>query len=135
MLRRFGILAILTVVLSACERVVAAGPSPSEVAGTYVMTTVSGRGPVTGSLSLSPLGDVVRRVHYRQSSGELSPEYIARGRFQVRADGTVDLRLREDDGRSPHEWRPLARLNDGVFTLRHPDPADGPDIIETYERE
>ena len=135
MLRRFGILAILALVLSACERVVPAGPPPSEVAGTYVMTTVNGRGPVTGSLSLSPFGDAVRRVHYRQSSGELSPEYIARGRFQVRADGTVDLRLREDDGRSPHEWRPLARLNDGVFTLRHRDPADGPDIVETYQRE
>ncbi len=135
MLRRFGTLAILALVLSACERVVAAGPPPSEVAGTYVMTTVSGRGPVTGSLSLSPFGDVVRRVRYRQRGGELSPEYIARGSFQVRADGTVDLRLREDDGRSPYEWRPLARLNEGVFVLRHPDPADGPDIIETYERQ
>ena len=135
MLRRFALPAVLAILLSACERVIASGPAPSEVAGTYVMTTVNGHGPVTGSLSLSPFGDAVRRVHYRQSGGELSPEYIARGRFQVRADGTVDLRLREDDGRSPHEWRPLARLNEGVFTLRHPDPADGPDIIETYERE
>lgn len=135
MLRRYGIAAMLIPLLAACERGVAPGPPPSEVAGTYVMTTVSGRGPETGSLSLSPFGDAVRRVRYRQAGGELSAEHIARGRFLVRADGTVDLRLREDDGRAPHEWRPLARLSNDVFVLRHPDPADGPDIIETYERQ
>lgn len=135
MLRRYGMLAVLPLALSACEGGVAPGPSPSEVAGTYVMISVAGRGPVTGRLTLSPSGDVVRRVRYRQSNGELSSEHIARGTFLVRADGSVDLRLREDDGRSTFEWKPLARLSDGVFTIRHPDPADGPDIIERYERQ
>jgi hypothetical protein len=135
MLRRSAVLAVLTFVLPSCEGGVAPGPSPSEVAGVYVLTTVTGRGPATGNLSLSPFGDVVRRVRYRQGGGELSAEHVARGSFLVRADGSVDLRLREDDGRAAHEWRPLARLNDGMFVLRHPDPADGPDIIETYERQ
>ncbi|MDQ4080194.1 MAG: hypothetical protein M3125_05490 [Gemmatimonadota bacterium] len=134
MLLRHGILVILPLALVACERGVAAGPPASEVAGIYTMTTVSGRGPVTGSFTLTPSGDAVRRVRYRQSDGALSAEHVARGSFLVRADGSVDLRLREDDGRSRYEWRPLARLNAGVFVMRHPDPADGPDIIETYER-
>jgi hypothetical protein len=135
MLRRGGVLAVLPVVLLACERGVDAGPPASEVAGIYAMTTVTGRGPEVGTLTLFPTGDATRRVRYRESNGVLSADHVARGTFLVRADGTVDLRLREDDGRAPHEWRPLARLNDGVFVLRHPDPADGPDIVETYERQ
>jgi len=129
--RPFGILAIAA--LSACEPVTA-GPPSSSVAGTYVMTSVSGRGPAAGSITLSPLGGAERRVRYRQSNG-LSAELVARGTFQVRADRTVDLRLREDGGRAQYVWRPLARVDDSLFFLRYPDPADGPDIIETYERQ
>lgn len=132
MVRPFGILAVLA--LAACEPVTAGLP-PSSVAGTYVMVAVTGRGPAEGSVALSSIGAAERRVRYRQSNGSLSAEYVARGTFQVRADRTVDLRLREDAGRSPYVWRPLARVGDGVFVLRHPDPADGPDIIETYERQ
>ena len=110
------------------------GPPAESVAGTYMMTTVTGRGPATGSVTLSAAGEAERRVRYRHSGGELSSEYVARGTFQVRADGTVDLRLRENDGQSPYVWRPLARLNENTLSLRHPDPADGPDIVETYER-
>jgi hypothetical protein len=129
----FGVLAILLLTLSACERGIV-GPESALVAGTYVMTAVSGRGPTTGSITLSWWGEAERRVRYRQSTGTLSSEYVARGTFQVRADGTVDLRLREDDGQSPHVWRPFAQLDGGVLVLRHPDPADGPDIVETYQR-
>jgi hypothetical protein len=130
----FGALTISALMLSACEAGIP-GPPAESVAGTYVMTAVSGRGPATGSMTLSAAGEAERRVRYRQRGGDLSSEYVARGTFQVRADGTVDLRLRENDGQSPHEWRPLARRHDATLSLRHPDPGDGPDIVETYERQ
>ncbi|HEX6536815.1 MAG TPA: hypothetical protein VF041_19670 [Gemmatimonadaceae bacterium] len=131
--RSFVALAMLLAALPAC-RTDSTGPSPALFAGTYVLTSVSGRGPAAGTLTLSATGAAVRRVRYQQRDGKLSPTYVARGTFRPRADGTVDLRLRADDGRAPDVWRPLARITDGVLRLRHPDPADGPDIMETYRR-
>ena len=109
------------------------GPLAAPYAGTYVLTSVSGHGAATGSVTLSRAGDAERRVRFQQGGG-LSPEYVARGTIHLRLDGTADLQLREDDGRSPYVWRPLAKLTAGELTIRYPDPADGPDIVETYRR-
>ena len=38
------------------------------------------------------------------------------------------------DGRSAYVWRPMARLAGNAVEIRHPDPADGPDIVERYQR-
>ena len=132
--RPFAALAIAVLTVSACESDLP-GPHPAGFAGTYMMTAVSGRGPAEGSVSFSATGEAERRVRYRQSTGILSSEYVARGTFQARVDGTIDLRLRENDGQSPHVWRPITRLDGGKLSLRHPDPADGPDIVETYQRQ
>jgi hypothetical protein len=128
--RPLGALAVSLLILSACKTDMP-GPPAESVAGIYVMTTVSGRGPATGSVTLSATGEAERRVRYRQREGDLSQEYVARGTFHVRADGTVDLQLLE----SGHVWRPLTRLDGDLLSLRHPDPADGPDIVETYKRQ
>ena len=74
-------------------------------------------------------------MRYALADGRLSAEYVARGTFRVAGDGTVDLRLREDDGRSAYVWRPRASLTGAVLRLRHPAPADGPDIVESYRRD
>ena len=106
------------------------GPGYAILGGTYRLTSASGRGPASGALILSSSGQVERRVRFAPDN--TSPEYVARGTYELREDGTIDLQLREDDGRSAYVWRPLARLVGGAVEIRHPDPADGPDIIETY---
>jgi hypothetical protein len=109
----------------------ATGPGNSLVAGSYALASVSGRGPASGSLVLSPTGVAERRVRFTQVSG--SAEYVARGTYQVRPGGIIELALREDDGRSTYVWRPTAVFVDGRVELRYPDPADGPDIVERYQ--
>jgi hypothetical protein len=106
------------------------GPGYSVLAGTYSLTSVSGRGPSSGLLVLSSSGQAERRVRF--ASGSTSPEYVARGSYRLREDGSIELQLREDDGRSEYVWRPAARRIGRAVEIRHPDPGDGADIIETY---
>jgi hypothetical protein len=128
------VLAVVIALLAACRDGDGAGVSPRLVAGTYALASVSGRGAVSGTMALSIGGGAVRRVRYAQPGGALSAEYVARGTFRLSRDGSVELQLREDDGRSPYVWQPHASLIGGVLALRYPDPADGPDIVESYRR-
>lgn len=130
--RRTCAFAIVLVMATACHSE-STGLGHEYAAGTYILASVSGRGPVSGNLTLSRAGEAERRVRFAQA-GAASPEYVARGSYRLRADGTVDLQLREDDGRSAYVWRPIARLNGRVVELRYPDPADGPEIVERYQR-
>lgn len=109
--------------------------SPLSASGTWVLESVTGRGPAAGTVLLTPTGEVVRRVRYAQAAGVLSPEWIARGTFSIDRAGVLDLRLREDGGRSMYVWRPNATLAHSVLRIRYPDPADGPDIVESYRRQ
>lgn len=109
----------------------ATGPGNSLVAGSYALASVSGRGPVSGSLFLSPTGQAERRVRFTQAN--TSTDYVARGTYQVRPGGIIELALREDDGRSAYVWRPTAALVAGSVELRYPDPGDGADIVERYQ--
>lgn len=79
-------------------------------------------------------GDVERRIRYLLPSGTLSSEHVAMGTNQQRADGTLDLRLREDP-HSSEAWQPHTQLHFGVLQLQYPAAADGPDVVETYERQ
>jgi hypothetical protein len=125
--------ALCLAALLACDHDERAGFAPRlALAGTYALESVSGRGPVSGTLVLFATGQAERRVRYRLPDGGLSPEYVARGSFELQAGGVLDLALREDDGRSPYVWRPRATLTGDVVELRHPDPADGPDIVDSY---
>jgi len=108
------------------------GPGNALVAGTYALQSVSGRGPASGTLVLSPTGQAERRVRFTQAGN--SAEYVARGTYTLRPGGVIELQLREDDGRSAYIWKPAAILSAGAIELRYPDPADGPDIVERYER-
>jgi len=131
--RTFSPLALVTVLMlaTACHGE-STGPGNALVAGTYALASVSGRGPASGSLTLTTTGQAERRVRFTQVAG--SPEYVARGTYTVRPGGVIELQLREDDGRSQYVWRPAAVLVGGAVELRYPDPADGPDIVERYER-
>lgn len=119
--------------VAACGRDGAAGPLTAPAAGSYVLESVSGRGPASGTLVLTATGGAERRVRYAQA-GVLSSEYVTRGSYRLGRDGEVELELRDADARPAQAWRPRAELRDGVLRLQHPDPADGPDIVESYRK-
>ena len=128
---RLALGAICATVL-ACTEV--AAPA-SDFDGTYVLESASGRGPASGTLILTRGGYAERRVRFREGNGTLSKEYLARGTATVRADNTIDLELREMEGTRTELWKPATRLVNGKVEIRHPDPADGPEIVEAYRRQ
>ena len=102
---------------------------PQEIAGTYVLETVTGSDetPTYGMLRLEQGGEVERRI------GVAGEEFVWAGRFRVRG-ATLELALWpagtvED---SPH-YSPVEYRN-GVIVLRYGHPSDGPDVTEVYHR-
>ncbi len=110
-------------------------PDQSSAVGAYVLDSVSGRGPVIGSMVLFAGSQVERKVRYRQPDGSLSSEYVALGTFRVTETSSLEIGLHENGGTSPYVWKPVAALRDGVLSLEYPDPADGPNIVEMYKRQ
>lgn len=109
-------------------------PDQTIAVGSYVLDSVSGRGPASGSMVLLLGGRAERRVRYRQADGSLSTEYVAIGTFRVTEAQNLEIGLRENGGASTYVWKPLSALRDGVLSLEYGDPADGPNIIEMYKR-
>jgi len=97
-------------------------------AGTYDLQTVIGRGPATGQFVLTADGGAERRVRYVVSS---QVENVATGTFAIDADG-IAFSLTESPGN--YTWPVRGEWRGTSFTIRYPDPADGPDIVETYRR-
>ena len=104
-------------------------------AGAYVLETVRGRGPVSGTFVLTRSGSAERRVRYDATPSGTIPDYVAIGTFRLHPDGTIEFALREDGGRSPYIWPPRGQHSGSRFSIRYPDPADGPDIVEIYRRQ
>ena len=124
-------LAVLGATLWGCSD--ATAPA-ADIDGIYVLESVSGRGPAFGTLILTRQGYAERRVRFRESNGGLSKEYLARGSAELQSDYTIALELREIGVASDFMWTPAARLVDGTVEIRHPDPADGPEIVERYRK-
>ena len=103
----------------------------SDVAGRYVLESVAGRGPVSGSFTLTPDSRAERHVQYEMAWTRI--ETVAIGSYELDASG-IAFQLREDGGQSPYTWRVRGEWDGSRFSIRHPDPADGPDIVETYRR-
>ena len=125
--------AALALGISACrDQVAPIDTDPGLVAGTYFLESVSGRGPFAGTFVLSGSAYAERRVQYSAPAGALSSEYVALGTFTLRSADTLEFALREDAGRSVNVWRFRGTRTGDRFTVHFPDPADGPDIVETY---
>ncbi|MDP3939836.1 MAG: hypothetical protein Q8R92_17090 [Deltaproteobacteria bacterium] len=113
------------------------GVGPGRVAGTYALRTVNDSPvplpgvyePVSGTITLMAAGRAERRVRYRMTAEGTVREFAATGSFRLRGS-VLELALREGD----HVWTPQAELVGARITLRYPHPADGPDIVELYER-
>ena len=120
--------AVLALTAAACDG--ATAPStPSDAAGLYVLESVSGRGPASGNMTLTAAGRAERRVRYTSTPGELS----SAGTFEIAPPGILFV-LIEQSSPSSYAWRVRGEWTGRRFTIRYPDPADGPDIVETFRR-
>lgn len=131
---RSRLTALLAVALASggCHSSTGSDLAPSRAAGSYVLEAVSGRGPVTGNIALTADARAERRVRYATGGG--TAEYVAVGTFQLTSGGIV-FSLREDSGRSSYVWQVRGEWTGALITIRYPDPADGPEIVETYRRQ
>jgi hypothetical protein len=120
------VLALIALMVAGCSSATGPELSPRLAAGTYVLTTVSGRGPASGGFVLG--ADARAERHVRYESGE----YVAVGTFE-RAPGTITFHLRENGGQSEYVWTVRGEFNGDGFVIRYPDPADG-EITERYRR-
>jgi len=104
-------------------------PTPVEAAGTYSLDAVTGRGPVTGSFILTADGRAERRVRYATDPTET----VFIGSFTI--DGaTIAFNLVPGDMPAAFVWPVSGQWLGSQFTIRYPDPVDGPDIVERYRR-
>ncbi len=124
---------IALAVVAAC----ADGVAPADAAGTYDLQTVNGApvplagapAVVSGSVTLTPAGAAERRVTYRMDTQGTLREFAATGTFRLRGS-ILELALHEDGS----VWKLTASIVGATITLRYPHPADGPDIVEAYQR-
>ena len=101
---------------------------PETAAGTYVLESVSGRGPVEGTFLLGSDGLAQRQVRYAGSPSL----FVMVGTWQIK-DGEIAFGLQENPVQA-YMWPVRGEWRGTGFTIRYPDPADGPDIVETYRR-
>jgi hypothetical protein len=127
---RFAIVVFAFAVGAGCHD----GPTTPHVllasaAGIYELQTAIGRGPVSGTFTLSANGQAVRRVRFVVSS---QVENVSTGSFTIDANGISFLLT--DTSSPAYAWPVRGEWRGTSFTIRYPDPADGPDIVETYRR-
>ena len=120
-------LVLALVLAGACSD--ATAPTPVQAAGVYSLESVSGRGPVAGSFTLTADGRAERRVRYATDPTEI----VFIGSFTV--DGaTIAFNLVPGTMPAAFVWPVGGQWLGSQFTIKYPDPADGPDIVETYRR-
>jgi hypothetical protein len=113
--------------------------TPAAVVGTYQLVSVNGRAVPTaglgavlaGSIVLAADGRATRTIRHQLSGVAAERDFVSTGTFTATSDRVV-FALIEDPARPGLVWRPDAALVDGVLTLRYPNPADGPEIVEVY---
>ena len=103
-------------------------PETGNPAGVYVLESVSGRSPAEGTFILGADGWATRQVRY---AGNSSASVMV-GSWRVEA-GEISFGL-QTNPTNAYMWPVRGEWRGTGFTLRYPDPADGPDIVETYRR-
>ena len=125
--------AVLVLLTIGCRDAAAPGCDAGLAAGTYTLAAVSGRGPTVGRFTLTSDGQATRRVQYG-TPHDPGLEYVATGSFALVRPNTIAFALHESGGPAGHVWHVRGVWRGEEFSIRHPDPADGPDVIETYRR-
>lgn len=125
---------VLTSLLAACS----GSLNPPDVSGTYALRSVNGvQVPlpgvnvlVSGAITLTPFGDAHRSVTYRIAADGTVRSFVANGSYRAQ-DALLQLTLHE----GTYDWHPTTSYAGGTLTLRYPAPADGPDVVEVYQRQ
>ena len=104
--------------------------TPVQVAGVYTLESVTGRGPESGTFTLTADGRAERHVRFAVTGPY---DYVATGSFEIDA-GEISFALIHAGTPSVYVWPVHGEWRGSSFTIRYPDPADGPDIVETYRR-
>lgn len=121
---------VLAVALTACRDEPTV--SPTQAAGTYVLESVSGRGPSTGTITLSSNGRADRQAHFTSQGSPFDQHFV--GSFRIEED-SIAFMLRPSDSSSDFVWPVTGQWLGTEFTLQYPDPADGPAVVERYRRQ
>jgi len=121
---------VLAVALTACRDEPTV--SPARAAGTYALASVSGRGPSTGTFTLSSNGSAERQAHFTSQGSPFDQHLV--GSFRIEGD-SIAFMLRPSDSPSDFVWPVTGQWLDSEFTIQYPDPADGPAIVERYRRQ
>jgi len=103
-----------------------------DAAGTYVLESVSGRGPATGTITLESNGSVYRQAHFTSQGSPFDQRLI--GTFRIDGD-SIAFMLRPSESPSEFVWPVTGQWLGTEFTLQYPDPADGPDVVERYRKQ
>jgi len=102
-----------------------------QAAGVYGLASVSGRGPSSGTFTLTADGRAERLTRYTSLGSPLDQRFI--GSFTI--DGArIAFNLVPGDTPAAYVWPVSGQWLGSEFTITSPDPADGPDIIEHYRR-
>ena len=128
-LRSLRSLALAVVVAVACSDGTTSVTSV-QVAGVYTLESVTGRGPESGTFTLTADGRAERQVRFAVTGPY---EYVATGSFEIDA-GEISFALVHAGTPSVYVWPVHGEWRGSSFTIHYPDPADGPDIVETYRR-
>jgi hypothetical protein len=105
--------------------------TPVQAAGVYTLESVSGRGPASGTFTLTADGRAERQVRYASVGGLVAQRFV--GSFSI--DGSsIAFNLVPGDAPASYVWPIRGEWLGSQFTITYPDPADGPDIVERYRR-
>ena len=128
---RTAALLIALVLGTACVDSATTPVTPSEVAGVYTLAAVSGRGPATGTFVLTAEGAATRSVKYAASGSTV--ESVMTGAYTLDGDRGIFFTFSES-AVSSYMWPVRGEWSGSSFAISYPDPADGPNIVETYRR-
>jgi hypothetical protein len=105
---------------------------PAQAAGTYVLESVTGRGPASGTFTLTADGRAERQVHFTSQGSPFDQHLI--GSFRI--DGEqIAFTLIPSDTPADFVWPVTGQWLGSAFTITYADPADGPAIVERYRRQ
>ena len=121
---------ILAVALAACSDEPTVGPA--QAAGVYVLQSVSGRGPTSGTITLTADGRADRQARFVSFGTTIDQHFV--GGFRI--DGQIiEFNLVPQDPPADFFWPVTGQWLGSEFTIEYADPADGPDIIERYRKQ
>jgi hypothetical protein len=106
--------------------------SPEQAAGTYVLESVTGRGPSTGTFTLTADGRADRRAHFTSQGSPFDQHLV--GSFRIEGD-SIAFSLIPGDMPADFVWPVTGQWLGTEFTIQYPDAADGPVIIERYRKQ